>query len=102
MQAWKAYQEKHKQRFLDELMELLKIPSVSADSTKQADMNRCAEAVKKALLDAGADKAEIYPTKGHPVVFAEKKADLVLRIDTALYMVRAEFLWKFLFSASFR
>lgn len=75
MQAWKAYQEKHKQRFLDELMELLKIPSVSADSTKQADMNRCAEAVKKALLDAGADKAEIYPTKGHPVVFAEKKAD---------------------------
>ena len=75
MQAWKAYQEKHKQRFLDELMELLKIPSVSADSTKQADMNRCAEAVKKTLLDAGADKAEIYPTKGHPVVFAEKKAD---------------------------
>jgi acetylornithine deacetylase/succinyl-diaminopimelate desuccinylase-like protein len=75
MQAWKTYQDKHKQRFLDELLALLKIPSISADSKYQDDMLRCAEAVKKSLLDAGVTKAEIYKTKGHPVVFGEKIAD---------------------------
>ena len=75
MQTWKIYQDKHRQRFLDELLGLLKIPSVSADSIHQNDMLLCAEAVKKSLLDAGADKAEVLPTKGHPVVYAEKIAD---------------------------
>jgi acetylornithine deacetylase/succinyl-diaminopimelate desuccinylase-like protein len=75
MQSWKTYQDKHKQRFLDELLSLLKIPSVSADSSHQPDMLLCAEAVKKSLLDAGVDKAEVFPTRGHPVVYAEKIVD---------------------------
>jgi len=75
MQAWKTYQEKHKDRFLEELLGLLRIPSISADSNHQPDMLRCAEAVKKSLLDAGVSHAEIFPTQGHPVVYAEKKTD---------------------------
>jgi acetylornithine deacetylase/succinyl-diaminopimelate desuccinylase-like protein len=75
MQAWKTYQDKHKDRFLEELLNLLRIPSVSADSSHQNDMMHCAEAVKKSLLDAGASKSEIYPTNGHPVVYAEKMVD---------------------------
>ncbi len=75
MQVWKDYQEKNKDRFLNELLELLRIPSVSAKSEHKADMQKCAEAVKQRLLDAGADKAEIYPTEGHPVVYAEKIVD---------------------------
>ena len=75
MQTWKTYQENNKQRFLDELMALLRVPSISSDSTHQADMLTCAEAVRKSLLDAGAARAEIFPTAGHPVVFAEKILD---------------------------
>jgi len=75
MQTWKTYQENNKQRFLDELMALLRVPSISSDSTHQADMLTCAEAVRKSLLDAGATRAEIFPTAGHPVVFAEKILD---------------------------
>jgi len=75
MQAWKTYQEKNKDRFLEELKDLLRIPSVSSDSTHQADMVTCAEAVKKSLLDAGVTKAAVYPTVGHPVVYAEKIVD---------------------------
>lgn len=75
MQVWKDYQEKNKDRFLEELLELLRIPSISANSDKKDDMKRCAEAVKKSLLNAGADKAEIYLTDGHPVVYAEKTID---------------------------
>ena len=75
MKVWKEYQEQNKARFLDELFTLLRIPSVSADSSKTADMMQCAEAVKKSLLDAGADLAEIYPTDGHPLVYAQKITD---------------------------
>ncbi len=75
MQAWKEYQSANKDRFLEELLELLRIPSVSARSEHKADMVACAEAVKKRLLDAGADKATIYPTDGHPIVYAEKIID---------------------------
>jgi len=75
MQAWKEYQEKNKDRFLNELMDLLRIPSVSARSEHKEDMKQCAEAVKARLLAAGADKAEIYPTEGHPVVYGEKITD---------------------------
>ena len=75
MQVWKDYQEKNKDRFLDELLELLRIPSISAKTEHKADMLKCAEAVKQRLLDAGADKAEIYSTAGHPVVYAEKIID---------------------------
>jgi acetylornithine deacetylase/succinyl-diaminopimelate desuccinylase-like protein len=72
---WKDYQEKNKDRFLNELLDLLRIPSVSARSEHKADMQKCADAVKQRLLEAGADKAEIYPTAGHPVVYAEKITD---------------------------
>ena len=75
MQAWKDYQEKNKERFLNELLELLRIPSVSAKTEHKPDMIKCAEVVKQRLLEAGADKAEIYPTDGHPVVYAEKIID---------------------------
>jgi acetylornithine deacetylase/succinyl-diaminopimelate desuccinylase-like protein len=75
MQTWKTYQENNKKRFLDELMALLRIPSISSDSIHRADMLVCAEAVKKSLLDAGVSRAEIFPTDGHPVVFAEKITD---------------------------
>lgn len=75
MQAWKQYQEKNKERFLEELLGLLRIPSVSADSNHKSDMLACAEAVKQSLLDSGADKAEIYKTEGHPVVYGEKILD---------------------------
>lgn len=75
MQVWKEYQEQNQQRFLDELMELLRIPSVSASSQHNADTARCAEAVQKALLDAGCDRAEVCATAGHPIVFAEKIVD---------------------------
>jgi acetylornithine deacetylase/succinyl-diaminopimelate desuccinylase-like protein len=75
MQAWKDYQEQNKERFLNELLALLRIPSVSARSEHKEDMVRCAEAVKESLVKAGADKALLYPTDGHPIVYAEKITD---------------------------
>jgi len=75
MHIWNDYQEKNKDRFLNELLELLRIPSVSARSEYKLDMERCAEAVKQKLLEAGAEKAKILSTKGHPVVYAEKIID---------------------------
>jgi len=75
MQVWKDYQEKNKGRFLNELLDLLRIPSVSAKTENKADMITCAEAVKQRLLEAGADKVEIYPTSGHPIIYGEKIID---------------------------
>ncbi len=75
MQVWKDYQEKNKDRFLNELLDLLRIPSVSAKSEHKGDMIRCAEAMKQRLLEAGADMVEIFPTEGHPIVYAEKMID---------------------------
>jgi acetylornithine deacetylase/succinyl-diaminopimelate desuccinylase-like protein len=75
MQAWKDYQEKNKDRFLDELLELLRIPSVSANSDHKGDMRKCAEKVQQRLLEAGAASAKVYETAGHPVVYAEKIVD---------------------------
>ena len=75
MQVWKDYQEKNKDRFLNELLELLRIPSISAKSEHKQDMITCANAVKQRLVEAGVDKVEIYPTEGHPVVYAEKIID---------------------------
>jgi acetylornithine deacetylase/succinyl-diaminopimelate desuccinylase-like protein len=75
MSTWKEYQDKNKDRFLNELLELLRIPSISARSEHKGDMQKCADVVKQRLLDAGVDKAEIYPTDGHPVVYGEKIID---------------------------
>lgn len=68
----KQYIDQNKDRFLNELLDLLRIPSISANSEHKGDMIRCAEAVKKSLLDAGADRAEIHETAGHPIVYGEK------------------------------
>ncbi len=73
--SWKEYQEKNQQRFLDEMLELLRIPSISAKSERKEDMRKCAELVKQRLLDSGADKAEVMETDGHPVVYGEKIID---------------------------
>ena len=75
MQVWNDYLSQNKQRFLDELLDLLRIPSVSADSKYKGDVARCADAVKESLLKAGCDKAEICPTEGHPIVYGEKMVD---------------------------
>lgn len=75
MQAWKDYQAQNKERFLEELLELLRIPSISAKKENKEEMIKCAEAVKQRMLEAGAEKAEIYPTGGHPVVYGEKIID---------------------------
>lgn len=78
MQAWLDYQSQNKDRFLDELLSLLRIPSVSADSKYKDDVARCADAVKESLLAAGVDMAEICPTPGHPIVYGEKMVDASL------------------------
>ncbi len=78
MQAWKDYQTEHKDRFLNELLDLLRIPSVSADSKYKGDVAHCADVVKEHLLNAGCDKAEICPTAGHPIVYGEKIVDPAL------------------------
>ncbi len=75
MEAWKDYQEKNKDRFLEELLELLRIPSVSARNENKKDMLACAEAVKSRLSEAGAENVKIIPTTGHPVVYGEKMID---------------------------
>lgn len=75
MQVWKEFQEKNKDRFLNELLEMLRIPSVSADSRHKEDIKKCAQMVKQRLLEAGADKADLHETGGHPVVYGEKIID---------------------------
>lgn len=70
-----TYLEANKQRFLDELLELLRIPSVSADSTFKGDVRRAAEFVKEKLQAAGLDNAQLFETPGHPIVYAEKLVD---------------------------
>ena len=69
------YIERNKDRFIDELLDLLRIPSVSADSQFKNDVLNAANFVKDKLLAAGVDKAEVASTAGHPVVYAEKILD---------------------------
>lgn len=66
------YIETNKDRFISELTDLLRIPSVSADSKFKADVVRAAEYVKEALIKAGVDQVEVCPTPGHPIVYGEK------------------------------
>lgn len=74
----KEYIQSNQQRFLDELFELLRIPSVSADSKHKNDVRKAAEYVAKKLKDAGADAVELCETKGHPIVYGEKLIDSTL------------------------
>ena len=66
------YLNENEPRFLDELFSLIRIPSISALPEHKADMVRCAARWKALLLQAGADHAEVMPSEGHPLVFAEK------------------------------
>jgi len=67
-----TYIEQHKDRFLHELFDLLRIPSISADSAFTGDVRKCAEAVADHLSKAGADNVSIEETAGHPIVYGEK------------------------------
>ena len=75
MKDVKKYIEENKDRFLEELFELIRIPSISAESEHKPDMVRCAEKWKEFLLKAGCDKAEVMPSDGNPVVYGEKTID---------------------------
>ncbi len=75
MKKSQEFVQQHKERFLEELFDLLRIPSVSAQSEHKGDMVRTAEWLREALLKAGADRAEVMPTEGNPVVYAEKIVD---------------------------
>lgn len=69
------YIQQNKERFLEELKDLLRIASISADPAYNQDVLNCADAVAKHLANAGADNVEICETKGYPVVFGEKIID---------------------------
>ena len=75
MDQVKNYVEKHKDRFLSDLFEVLRIPSISALSEHKPDMVRCAEHLARRLAEAGADRTEVMPTAGNPVVYGEKIVD---------------------------
>lgn len=75
MEPIKSYIETNKERFLSELFDLLRIPSVSADPKFKADVIRTAESVKNSLIAAGADQVEVCPTAGNPIVYGEKIVD---------------------------
>src|SRR5688572_20646531 len=75
MEKVQEYISANKDRFLSELLNLLRIPSVSADSKYKNDVQKAAEFIKQSLIDAGADKVEVCPTKGHPIVYGEKIID---------------------------
>ena len=72
MRTIKNYVEANQQRFLDELFELLRFPSVSADPAYRDDVRQTAAYVAQKLTDAGATHVEICPTAGHPIVYGEK------------------------------
>lgn len=78
MEAIKNYVEQNRERFLSELFELIRIPSISSIKEHKPDMYKCAEKWKSILLAAGADKAEVFETAGNPVAYAEKIIDPTL------------------------
>lgn len=75
MQNIKAYLEQHKERFINELIQLLKMPSVSADSAYSQDVLDTAKVFATSLKDAGCDVVEICETQGYPIVYGEKTID---------------------------
>lgn len=75
MEKIHAYLDTHKQRFLEELLDLLRIPSVSADPKFKDDVLRTASFIKDKLITAGADNVVLEPTNGNPVVYGEKIID---------------------------
>ncbi len=75
MEKVKAYIEANKERFLEELFGLIRIPSISSIAEHKPDMYKAAEYWKQLMLDAGADKAEVFETDGNPVTYGEKIID---------------------------
>ncbi|WP_297794635.1 dipeptidase [uncultured Eudoraea sp.] len=75
MQNIKSYLDQHKERFINELIQLLKMPSVSADSAYAQDVLNTAEAFATSLKEAGCDLVEICETQGYPIVYGEKIID---------------------------
>ena len=71
MEFIREYIKENKDRFIEELIELLKIPSISADPIYKNDVLRCADVVAAALVSAGANNVEICPTKGYPIVYGD-------------------------------
>ena len=72
MKNFKNYIEKNKSRFINELFELLRIPSVSAKSEHDSDVRSAAELIKKHFIKLSLDNCEICETNGHPIVYGEK------------------------------
>ena len=72
MKDLKKYIETNKERFLEELFSLIRIPSISSQEEHKPDMIRCAERWRELILAAGADRCEVMPTAGKPVVYGEK------------------------------
>ena len=70
-----SYITNHKDRFLNELIELLKIPSISADSAYKDDVLKTADLIKDSLVKAGCEHVEICQTDGYPIVYGEKIID---------------------------
>jgi len=75
MESIQSYISTHKDRFVNELIDLLKIPSISADSAYKGDVLKTAEAIKTSLEAAGCDAVEICETEGYPIVYGEKIID---------------------------
>ncbi len=71
----KSYIEQNKDRFLEELFSLIRIPSISSQSEHKEDMIKCANRWKELILAAGADKCEVMQTEGNPVVYAQRHID---------------------------
>lgn len=78
MEKIKTYIESNKDRFLEELFGLIRIPSISSLSAHKPDMQKAAEYWRDHIKKAGADKAEVYPSDGNPVVYGEKIIDPAL------------------------
>jgi acetylornithine deacetylase/succinyl-diaminopimelate desuccinylase-like protein len=72
MKSTQNYIASKKDEFLEQLFDILRIPSISADPEHKPDMLKTAEVVKQSLLDAGADMAEVCETPGNPIVYGEK------------------------------
>lgn len=75
MEKVQKFITENRERYLNELFEILRIPSISSVTSHRPDMDRAAEWLKARLIKAGADRAEIFPTEGPSIVFAEKIVD---------------------------
>ena len=75
MSAINTYIQENKDRFVDELLDFLKIPSISADPQYAGDVKKASEYLSARMTDAGIDNVQIFPTAGHPIVYGEKMID---------------------------